>query len=188
MKFNDLREVTKKKYACGLAHKHSLEELLLAAEAAAYQDGIHATKKILKLLRNGGEKWAKDVVRNLASQKPTSRPSMEQSLMLKTRLSLSKNKYRGVARFLRQEMGQKLVSWENMIKHRNEIIPKFPKPNETKGYLAVTVSVRDLVMKDVERILELEEVKRNLSCVASSGVVDCLMHVSAGIVCLSSIT
>lgn len=156
--FHNLTERTKKKYSNLVARKHSLEELLLAAETAAYKKGSHATKKILKLLRNGGEKWAKEAASHSLSKTSTSHTSIERSLMLKTRLSLSKNKYNGISKFLRQDMGQKLASWKEIMAFRNTILPAFPSPNDNKGYLSVTVPVREMVTKDLERILELEEV------------------------------
>lgn len=100
--------------------------------------------------------------------------------MLKTRLSLSKSKYIGIAGFISREMGQKLVSWKDIMTYRNSIIPKYTGPNESKGYLSVVVSVRSLIQNDVERIMEIDDIRSKLGSTSLEGLVDCIMHVSAG--------
>lgn len=59
MDYTNLQERSKSSYACELAQQHSFEELLRAAESAAYNNSCSATKQILKMLRIENEVWAK---------------------------------------------------------------------------------------------------------------------------------
>ena len=179
MDYVSLKERSRETYARKLSQEHSLEELLRATESAAYKNGDSATKRVLKMLRSGGEAWVKAALEKL-SDPEVRQPSIEDCLMMKTRLGLTKNKYRGISSFVKRGMGQKLAPWKDVMTFRNDIIPRFAEPNENAGYLSVKISIRDLITNDIERIMELDDVRSKLASTSTEGVLDCLMHVSAG--------
>lgn len=150
-----MTEQTKVKHCQNLARGRCFEELLRATEIAARKAACPNMCRILKKLRNGQENWATEAIEALRTESSRNKPSAESSLMLKTRLGLSKNKYTGITSFMRRELHQKTFDpWADMVAHRKSILPNFSQPNYDKGYLSSSVSVRELLAYDISRITQ----------------------------------
>ena len=106
--FQNLSESVKDRRSRPLA-KEPLEKLLRAAEKVAHHNSSPATAKLLKYLRNKGEPWASKTLQDLKQLEKLNEPSTEMSLMLKTRLSLSKSKYRATAEFSKNVLGIEML-------------------------------------------------------------------------------
>lgn len=181
--FSLLSEKTKVKYCQKLARGRCVEELVRAAESAARKAGCLGMASVLKNLRKGQEYWARETLNAVKADAVVNQPSPETSLILKTRLGLTKRKYSGITTFMRKKLKQKaFVPWADMITHRNNVIPKFSPPHQDEGYLSASVSVRELLSNDVKRIMELDDIQSKLAAIVSSNVqyLNCTMHVAAG--------
>lgn len=181
--FSELSESTKDKYSKLLAKKEPLENLLRSAEKLAHRGSFTNVAKILHGLRISGEIYAKSILKNTG--KPKRKTSVEASLLLKTRVGLSRRKYVAVEKFAKRMYGVKLLStWPKIMEHRNKVTPKITRPTKVDGALSIKVTLRDMVSSDVARILELDEVAERLSAladIADGEPVDCTLHVSAGV-------
>lgn len=136
--------------------------------------------KMLKQLRIDGESFASQALKSTIHAAESSLPSEEASLMLKTRLGLSRSKYEGIARFAKNELGVKLLQpWKKMTAFRSKILPPFSPPNWDKGYLSSSVKLRDIVKCDVSRILELDEVIKTVTSLKSERI-NCTLFITAG--------
>lgn len=93
--FESLSKSTKNKQSQKLARENPLEKLLQSSEKVARKLKNPHTAKMLKLLRTGGEIWAKNALNSIERAEKNLKPTAESSLMLKTRLGLSKSKYQG---------------------------------------------------------------------------------------------
>ncbi|XP_062550922.1 uncharacterized protein LOC134215829 [Armigeres subalbatus] len=160
-----------------------LEQLIWSAEKAARQSCLPALSKLLALLRKGQESSANEILQAFENRSIQSESSTEASLLLKTRLGLSKRKYEAIAAFSKQHLGVKLLQpWVKIIECRNAIIPPISKPNWDSGYLSSSVTVRNLVRFDVVRICDIEEVaEKVISEATDSGVLDLVVHVTGGV-------
>lgn len=182
--FQDLAERTKSEQSRILAKQQPLEKLLRSAEKAARRSSLPKTAKVLRSILNGSEVAASKM---LGSCKPKNiqKASEDASLMIKTRLGLSKRKYQRFEKFTKQVYGAKLLQpWAKIIEHRNTIIPKISNPSWEDGVLSAHVSLRDMVVNDVVRILELEDVNDNVSKLLGSAngePVHCTLYVSSGV-------
>lgn len=177
--FHDLSDYTKGRYSKTLENAEPLDKLLRAAEKSAWRNSCPGVAKILDQLRTGGEQWACDTLESVSKIAQLTTPSIEKSLTLKIRLSLSKKQYTGFEKFAR-ELGVKLLhSWASIMEYRNQIIPSIPPPNWDRNYLTVQVPLRDMIANIVTRLLELDNVRCNLIDFGES--VDCILHVSAGV-------
>lgn len=183
--FENLSERSKDERSRVLARAEPLEKLLRSAEKAARKNANPAIAKVLLLLRKKGEGWAAETM--LLSQQAQMREQLsnESSLMLKTRLGLSKRRYTGIEKFAKQVHGIKLLQpWASMVEYRNQIIPRHSSPTCDNGYLSIKVTLRDMVTCDVTRILELDEVNSKvleLPDRADNKTIDCTMHVTSGV-------
>lgn len=166
-----------------MARTEPLEKLLRSAEKAARKNSNPAMAKILLMLRKRGEGWASENLLLSHKSEKLKQPSLESSLMLKTRLGLSKRKYTGIEKFANHVHGAKLLQpWGAIMEHRNLVIPKHSPPNWDSGYLSTYVTLREMVTCDMTRVLELEEVNLKASKLCESRkTVDCILHVSAGV-------
>lgn len=179
--FEDLAESTKKRKCHEMANEQPFEMLIRSAETAARNCGSLGVAKVLKGLREGGEDWAKAALNALDKYVPESNPSAEFSLLIKTTFGLSKRKYEGIAKSVKDNLGTKVLQpWSKIVELRNTIIPAFSAPNWDKGYLSSQVTVRDLVVTDVGRLLELPEVEDAIEHLGDAEV-NCLFHLSGGV-------
>lgn len=177
--FPDLSENTKDKYSRTLAQNETLESLLRSAEKAAHRDSLTNVAKVLNSLRTCGETYANSIINSPGKLKR--KACVESSLLLKTRVGLSKRKYQALEKFTRRVYGVKLLlSWSKIMEHRNKITPKISCPTKIDGVLTSHVTLHDMVVNDVTRMLELDEVANELSVVDGEDV-DCTLHVSAGV-------
>lgn len=180
--FSDLSESTKNKYSRVLAKKEPLDNLLRSAEKLAHRRSMTNVAKVLNGLRSSGEIYAKKLLKNAGKMKL--KASVEASLLLKTRVGLSKRKYEAIEKFSQQMYGVKLLSpWPKIMEHRNKITPTVSRPEKIDGALSIKVALRDMVVSDVSRILEVDEVAERLSALpgTSDETIRCTLHVSAGV-------
>lgn len=185
LRYEDLSESVKDKRSRFFFSKEPLDKLLRSAEKAAHHNSSPAIAKLLYYLRTQGEEWASEQLKLSKRSEKLHEPSVEDSLILKTRLSLSKSKYQGVEKFVRQEYGIKaLQPWQNVMEHRNNILPIISPVSGDNGYLSVHVNLRDMVFKDVSRMLELHAVRSEVSALCDGENptrLDCILHLTAGV-------
>lgn len=148
--FDSLSPRTKHDRARDLTNDYDLNSLLMAAEKSARLSGKTATAKVLNSLVNCTEEYSTRLLN--ATKDPV---SVVSSLSLKNELCLSKSKYSTMSRFLKLELGYNVLQpWATIIRYRNEIIPKFTKPDRTLGFLSVKASLRDMVENHMTRFFE----------------------------------
>lgn len=111
--FEDLSERTKSERSRLLTKTEPLEKLLRSAEKAARRSSLPNTVKILHSLIVGREAAASKL---LKASHHSEMASIDDSLLLKTRLALSKRKYQKVEKFTKQVYGTKLLQpWAKVI-------------------------------------------------------------------------
>lgn len=183
--YASLKDATKDKKSRELAEE-PLDKLLRAAEKVASHSISPGKSKLLELIRKNDDSWATQTLKDITIAKNLQQPAaVEDCLFLKTRQGLSKRKYQGIAKFLREKMGSKVLQpWKVIMEYRNNIIPAISTPNWSEGYLSVSVTLRDMVTANVSRMLDLDDVKtmvEKLICDSKNGIVECELHIAAGV-------
>lgn len=103
------------------------------------------------------------------------------SLLLKTSLGLSKMRYECISKFAKTTLGIKLLQpWATVMEYRNSLVPPFSNRNWTNGYLSASVSLKDSVSSDFNRISELPAVKMALEELGERNI-ECVLHVTGGV-------
>ena len=179
--FEHLTDRTKDEY-CRISSKNeSLEKTLRCAEKLARNKSFSAMAKVLSHLTTAGEKWAIETLKAIEIKEKFEKPCVESSLMLKTRLNLSKRMYIDIASFMKDAFGIKILPWSEVMEHRNQIIPNLPLPTFIEeDNLHLSIPLRDLLTNSITRILEIEEVSANLSKIPIEKG-ECVLHISAGV-------
>lgn len=118
------------------------------------------------------------------SQRVLEPASEEECLTLKTRQGLSKRKYQAFERFCRRKFGTKILhSWDKIMQCRNDIIPEITPPFWDEGFLTVHVTLRNMLSKNIARLLEIPKVRSTVCSTisnADNGVVSCVLHITSG--------
>lgn len=136
--------------------------------------------KVLQKLRTSGEEWASKLLKQHASEEKLAKPSAETSLLIKTRLGLTRRRYNGFRKHTKSVVGKNaLVPWIEAMQHRDAIIPKMSVPVWENDILVCRVTLRDMVSNIITRLMCLEEVQDKMS--SFSGYIDCIIHMAAGV-------
>ena len=118
------------------------------------------------------------------SQRVLEPASEEECLTLKTRQGLSKRKYQAFERFCRRKFGTKILhSWDKIMQRRNYIIPEITPPFWDEGFLTVHVTLRNMLSKNIARLLEIPKVRSTVCSTISNAdndVVNCVLHITSG--------